>query len=208
MFTFLKVDTRSDLHGAPGGNHAKYLSYRLAHERMQGAIDAGFPLEAVAIAESLITDRLLSFANFHEAGFDPDKTTLVKAAQKVAKICRKTTNDELGAKLATKAEQWAADRNAVLHAIAKSSQGTGPKIAADGFVKHAHGVAQKGMALVKDIKAWHSKQLRVQKRHPHSLNILGHTQLKRTQRSAMRTNVARSGGQPGASVRAEPGGVL
>ena len=133
---------------------------------MQGAIDAGFPLEAVAIAESLITDRMLSFANFHEAGFDPDKTTLVKAAQKVAKICRKTTNDEPGAKLATKAEQWAADRNAVLHAIAKSSQGTGPKIAADGFVKHAHGVAQKGMALVKDIKAWHSKQLRVQKKTP------------------------------------------
>jgi len=32
------------------GNHAKYLSYQLAHERMKSAIEAGFPLEVVAIA--------------------------------------------------------------------------------------------------------------------------------------------------------------
>lgn len=144
----------------PSSNHAKYLSYRLAHERMDSAIRANFPLEAVAIAESLITDRLLSFANFHEAGFDPENTTLVKTAQKVAKICRKTTHDEVGEALAIKAQAWAAERNAVLHAIAKSGQGTGPKIAAEMFVEHANTVAVRGLALVKRVKAWHAQQLR------------------------------------------------
>ena len=56
------------------GNHAKYLSYRLARDRMKAAIEADFPLEAVTIAESLITDRLLSFVNFHGAGFRGKRT--------------------------------------------------------------------------------------------------------------------------------------
>lgn len=74
----------------PGaGNQAKYQSWRLAHERMQTAIAAGFPLEAVAIAESLVTDRLLSFVNFYGAGFNADKTTLHPVAEKAARIARK-----------------------------------------------------------------------------------------------------------------------
>ncbi len=144
----------------PTGNQAKYQSWRLAHERMAAAIAAGFPLEAVAIAESLITDRLLSFANFHGAGFDADKTTLRPVAEKVAKICQQTTQDADGQALAIGAQDWASQRNAVLHAIAKSAQGTGPQIAADDFLAHAQKVAQRGLELVKEIKAWHSRQLR------------------------------------------------
>lgn len=141
------------------GNHAKYLSYKLAHGRMKGAVEAGFPLEAVAIAESLITDRLLSFINFHGADFDPERSTLGGVAQKAAKICRETTKDPQGEALASKAEIWAKDRNSVLHAIAKSGQGVGPKIAAYEFVEHAHAVAVRGLELVKDVKNWHRKQL-------------------------------------------------
>ena len=145
---------------AGAGNQAKYQSWRLAHERMQAAIAAGFPLEAVAIAESLITDRLLSFANFHGAGFHADKTTLRPVAEKVAKICQETTQDAHGQALAIRAQAWASQRNAVLHAIAKSAQGTGPQIAAAEFVEKAHAVALSGLELVKDVKAWHSKQVR------------------------------------------------
>lgn len=89
------------------GNHAKYLSYQLAHERMKAAIEAGFPIEAVAIAESLLTDRFLSFVNFHGAGFDAEKSTLGAVAQKAAKICRETTKDPLGEALATHAHEVA-----------------------------------------------------------------------------------------------------
>ncbi len=143
------------------GNWAKYLSYRLAHDRMKAAIEAGYPLEAIAIAESLITDRLLSFVNFHGAGFDPEKCTLGPAAQKAAKICRETTKDPDGERLAVRAQDWARDRNTVLHSIAKSGQGVGPKIPADSFVDHAHKVAIRGLALVREVKVWHRKQLRI-----------------------------------------------
>jgi hypothetical protein len=57
-------------------NYANYISYLLAHERMKAAVKVGSPLEAVDIAESLLTDRLLSFINFHGAGFDHEKSTL------------------------------------------------------------------------------------------------------------------------------------
>lgn len=141
------------------GNHEKYLSYKLAHGRMKCAVEAGFPLEAVAIAESLITDRLLSFINFHGADFDPERSTLGGVAQKAAKICKETTRDLQGEALAAEAERWAKERNSILHSIAKSGQGVGPKIAADAFVEHAHSVAVRGMELVKDVKNWHRKQL-------------------------------------------------
>jgi len=146
-------------------NHAKFLSYKLAHERMKAAVEAGFPLEAVAIAESLITDRLLSFINFYGADFDPEKSTLGGVAQKAAKICRETSNDPVGEALATKAEMWAKDRNSVLHAIAKSGQGVGPKIATYAFVEHAHGVAVRGLDLVKQVKSWHTQLLRNRSLH-------------------------------------------
>ena len=143
------------------GNQAKYLSYRLAHDRMKAAIEADFPLEAVTIAESLITDRLLSFVNFHGAGFDkPEKAMLVRVAEKAVKICQKITQDPQGQALAERAQSWAQERNNVLHAIAKSAQGQGPKTPAESFLAVARDVAARGLALVKDIKSWHQKQLR------------------------------------------------
>jgi len=140
-------------------NRAKHLSWRLAHERMNAAIEAGFPLEAVAIAESLLTDRFLSFVNFHGAGFGPEKT-LGGVAQKAASICRRTTGDALGEALAADAENWARERNEILHGIAKSRQGVGPTIPAEGFVDRAHDVAVRGRQLVRAVKAWHGKLVR------------------------------------------------
>ena len=141
------------------GNHEKFLSYKLAHGRMKGAVEAGFPLEAVAIAESLITDRLLTFINFHGADFDPERSTLGGVAQKAAKICRVKTKDLQGEALASEAERWAKERNSILHSIAKSGQGVGPKISGDTFVEHAHSVAERGLELLKKVKSWHRKQL-------------------------------------------------
>jgi len=60
---------------------------------------------------------------------------------------------------------WAKDRNSVLHAIAKSGQGVGPKIAADAFVEHAHGVAVRGLDLVKQVKSWHTQLLKNRSLH-------------------------------------------
>ena len=144
------------------GNQAKYLSYKLAHSRMKTALNAGFPLETIAIAESLMTDRLLSYVNYHGAGFDPDKKTLGQVAPKATKICQEL-NDEIGYSLTIKADDWMRQRNAILHSIAKSGQGKGPKIPADQFIDQALEVAQNGIDLVKAIQAWHQRLVRKSK---------------------------------------------
>ena len=142
------------------GNQAKSQSYRLAHERTSAAIEAGFPLETVAIAESLLTDRLLSFAVFHRAPkINVERDTLGKAAREVIAICQRL-EDAQGEALAEVAKEWANERNAVLHAIAKSAPGSGPEISAESFVAHAHKVAQRGVELVKGVQAWHQQRLR------------------------------------------------
>ena len=43
-------------------NKIKYHSYKAAYSRMNLAMDKGFYLEAITIQESIISDRLLSFA--------------------------------------------------------------------------------------------------------------------------------------------------
>ncbi|MEQ1890653.1 MAG: hypothetical protein ABL951_15990 [Alphaproteobacteria bacterium] len=60
---------------------------------MKAAIDAGFSLEVIAIAESLMTDRLMSYANCYQAKFDPNKTTLGKVARKVVMLCKEKQDD-------------------------------------------------------------------------------------------------------------------
>jgi hypothetical protein len=114
---------------------------------MKLALEYKFPLEAITIAESLITDRLLSHVNHHGADFKPSKTTLTKTAEKSAKICRQL-DDQEGFELSKSAAEWAGRRNEALHEIAKSGQGVGPKIRADDFLKSAVNTAESGIELL------------------------------------------------------------
>ena len=142
-------------------NTQKYLSYKLAHEKVVRAIDAGFPLEAIAICESIITDRLLSYANHHGGKLDPSKATLGQATTSIQKrVPDLAATDPLGAELVVQASDWAKSRNHALHAIAKSGQGTGPKVSAAEFDEFVMAVALEGQALMKRIKSWHHKLVR------------------------------------------------
>jgi len=142
-------------------NTPKYLSYRLAHEKIIRATAEGFPLEAIAICESLITDRLLSYANHHGGKLDPTKATLGQVINRIRKLVPDVaTTDPLCGDLLTKASGWAASHNHALHAIAKSGQGQGPKISAAEFDEFAMATAREGYGLLRKIKSWHQKQVR------------------------------------------------
>ena len=142
-------------------NTPKYLSYKLAHEKTARAIDKGFPFEAIAICESLITDRLLSYANHHGGKLNPSKATLGQVINRIRKLVNDMAGtDPLGDDLLAKASEWAASRNQALHAIAKSAQGQGPKISAAEFDEFAMVTARNGYDLVKQIKSWHQKRVR------------------------------------------------
>jgi hypothetical protein len=142
-------------------NTPKYLSYKLAHEKITRALAEGYPLEAIAICESMITDRLLSYANYHGGKLDPTKATLGQVIKRIRKLVTDlAATDPLGDDLLEKASGWAASRNHALHAIAKSGQGQGPKISAAEFDEFAMATAQDGNRLLKQIKSWHQKQVR------------------------------------------------
>src|SRR5690625_4488971 len=52
------------------GNTAKYESYKAAFERIDAGIEKEAPIEVVALCESIISDRLLSFV----CGIGADKS--------------------------------------------------------------------------------------------------------------------------------------
>lgn len=81
------IDSPSQSTKQNAPNNAKYLAYKFAHERISAAIEAGFPLEAIAIQESLISDRLHSFTRHHGSRFDIKKTALRTLANKSLAIC-------------------------------------------------------------------------------------------------------------------------
>ena len=143
-------------------NYEKYHAYKLAHDRMKAAFEAGFPLEVITIAESVITDRLLSHANFHGAGLNPDRKTLGPVLERFKNYPGKA--DPAGhQEVAEKVDAWRIERNRTLHGIAKSAQGEGPSIEAESFVEKAFEVAQSGMDLVAIVKRWHDAELRAAK---------------------------------------------
>lgn len=143
-------------------NYDKYYAYRLAHKRMKTAFEAGYPLETITIAESIITDRLLSHANFHGARMNPDRTPLGPALNHFRK--HPGTVDPSGHdELVERIEVWSRKRNQTLHGVAKSAQGEGPAVGAEDFVDHAFEVGRSGMDLVASVKRWIDVEMRAGK---------------------------------------------
>lgn len=147
------------------GNTRKYESYKAAWERIRDAQAAGFPLEAVAIQESLISDRLISFLARPTA---PKPLTKRKHGQWPSfKELIDKWRVEYPAGLAVvgypdlvkAVDQWRLDRNEVLHALAKSDPGTST-VAVTEFLRRAHHAAECGGLLAKAVLAWHKAEKR------------------------------------------------
>ena len=140
-------------------NDEKYRAYKLAHDRMNAALEKGFPLEVITIAESVITDRLISHANFHGEGLNPHSAALGPALNRFKRYPGKvdpTRHKDLVARI----DAWRDKRNQTIHGIAKSDQGEGPTIAAEDFVEKARAVAESGMELMTSLKSWHAAELK------------------------------------------------
>ena len=143
-------------------NYEKFHAHRLAHERMKAAFNAGYPLETITIAESIITDRILSHANFHGAGLNPDVTPLgpsLKHFRAHPGVVDPSGQEELAERM----QAWSRTRNQTLHGIAKSAQGEGPAVSAEDFVDHAFEVARSGMDLVASVKRWIDAEMKAAK---------------------------------------------
>lgn len=137
-------------------NKQKYLSYRLALGRIGHAISEEFPIEAIAIEESIISDRLHSFVRHYSGPLDIERTSLRALVKKSLIICN-TNKDEEGKQLLEIISDWIDLRNNVIHGIAKAPQNEGPPISAKQFVEFAMNVAAEGRTLTRDVLDWHKR---------------------------------------------------
>ena len=150
---------------ASKGNVKLWERYREAWERIKRALDQEFYFEAIAIEESILSNRVISFLRGKKRLTDKQASgeeyvpfgkliTLWKKADEDGLVLKDTTA------LIGKLGPWAERRNRAVHAIAKSFPGQPPKIGLDEFLAEAKGTAQEGKSLARAVENWHKRQLR------------------------------------------------
>jgi hypothetical protein len=146
--------------GAIAGNEAKFLSYAEAWARIRIAVRQGFFFEAVAIQESILSDRLTSFL-VKTCGSDPSHKALGKlndligmwGKQAKQRACEDNSRlreiDELQHQL----DAWRAARNEVIHGLVRGRQVQSEDRVED-FLTMAQQVARDGETLARLISRW------------------------------------------------------
>lgn len=133
-------------------NHLKGASFTYAFERINASIKAGFYLEAVTLAESIISDRLLSFVKHHKKSVNV-KTTLHQLIQLAAKHNTISVQTKKGVDLFVSLDVWREERNKCIHSISKSEPST-PTVPVEVFLELAEKCAKDGKALARLVCDW------------------------------------------------------
>ena len=143
-------------------NLAKMNSYALAFAKIDEAILHNYPLEAVAIEESILSDRIWS--SLHAAKLPQQKHETLGAALDALK--RHEREEKFAAvvganmiSLKKDLTSWWDRRNKVIHGIVKSSQGKGPAITANNFERSAMKAARIGKILARKVDGLTKKQI-------------------------------------------------
>ncbi len=145
-------------------NAAKYLSYKEAWRRINGAKDGGFFFEVVTICESIISDRLLSFvkgaSEANDIGTHTKFSRLIRLWRETVQM--QAQDNSIG-ELIERVDRWRIERNKMVHGFAKSLPGTAT-MPVDEFLAAAEKASHEGIVLAKRVSAWHRNQLREYRR--------------------------------------------
>ena len=149
------------------GKATKGESYKFAFSQMKSAIEQEFYLEAVTLAESVISDRLLSQVSY----FAGDKVKLRTTFSDLLKRWKTLDDDrawgfeegETGIRhewpdLHEAINDWRKKRNKVVHSACKSIPDTAT-IEVGDFKAGARVAAEEGHLLARAICDWHKKQI-------------------------------------------------
>ena len=100
-------------------NMQRHDLYRMAIPRARRAVEEGYPLEAIALYESLMADRIENALHL-SSGYNGRHLTIGTAASKAMK------NEKLAEAHGSLAEaaEWAKARNQALHEMAKVTEGS------------------------------------------------------------------------------------
>lgn len=148
---------------ASKGNVSLYERYVAAWGRIKSAIEQGFYFEAIAIEESIISNRLTSFLFGIGAMMkrEADGTSYVSLGVMITRL-RSAAADpkwEDPISLADKLAGWRKHRNTALHALASSFPGKAPKVPLPDFLADVKTTAEEGKALARSVSNWHKRQL-------------------------------------------------
>lgn len=140
---------------ATRGNVSKYTSFAWAIDRMKTAHGAGFFLETIAIAESILSDRIWSHVKGVTGGPARAKEATLGKILTFKGAFKASAPEELYDAVAI----WADGRNKVLHGVVKSYAGTAP-MPLEEFKTLAGSLAAEALVLVPKVNAWHRRVLR------------------------------------------------
>jgi len=139
------------------GNTAKYLSYKEAWRRINAAIEGGYYFEAVAIQESVISDRLGSY--LHGVGKSSNIRNFSRLITAWRASLEKPISYKDGADLSKDVDAWRVQRNNIIHGLVKSDPGE-PTQKVDDFLEMAKLAAEEGAVLARAVCAWHKGVVR------------------------------------------------
>lgn len=143
---------------------ARRRLYKNAFKRVFDALTQGYALEAIALIESMIADRLESrTAAIH--GHMPEKrefSTLVKLAQPLAG--KKSNEPDEAKQIFRQVEKWSARRKTALHEMVKLAEGS----SADWHARYeiARQDAAEGIAILRKVDNVVAKLNRTSKGSP------------------------------------------
>jgi hypothetical protein len=156
----------------PDGNAAKYFSCRQAWGQIKKAKANGYYVEAIALEESIISDRLLSYLVRIEEIKSDDKGKFHSLDQLIKKWRKRVPgpikNREFS-HLQEAVEKWKGERNAKIHGMAKSAPGTEHQDIIE-FKKDAERVAKDGERLAKALQNWYKNFKRQEARKSINFN--------------------------------------
>ncbi len=145
---------------AKNGNVRKADSYREAWARVKAATENEFFIEAAAIIESIISDRLQSYLVRQHDFPARMKTgwhyTLHKLIEKTIE-CASAIGDENGKCILQRIDEWRRQRNEVIHSLVQSDPGE-PTISVESFLNKAKHCCVEGSELARLISEWCKRQ--------------------------------------------------
>lgn len=136
---------------AKKGNKVKYDAYTEAFARIKAANESNFFLEAVAIQEAIISDRLKSHLGHLGKLPKRNRPTLFDLVE-TWKSENQDQNLEIKINLPELVDQWRVLRNQAVHGLVCT-----PGV--DDFLKSAKAAAKSGEILTKAVCAWHKGEI-------------------------------------------------
>jgi hypothetical protein len=137
---------------AKKGNKTKYDLYKEAFARIKSANESNFFLEAVAIQEAIISDRLKSHLG-HLGKLPKRKRPTLFDLVETWKSENQGRNLEIKINLPELVDQWRVLRNQAVHGLVCT-----PGV--DDFLNSAKAAAITGEVLARAVCAWHKKEVR------------------------------------------------